>query len=491
MSANPEKAKAIESPPVGLAERSSILGRLGGFFKKSPDGQVIVPSKEPATLNSSIRIEWDGQPFQLRLGNVALEFHPDLAITGLNNDGNREWVVHSGDAFYKDVPEFIRVVSGETTVLGCADDVQKTILKLNKSVAGRHVRIFNQKGALTIQPLDPDRQTEISSLESSIPVWEARRKNLMRLPDVLGFPLTQLDDKRALEVIHEVNAIVAAEGYRDLDDEGAPGGIIRFPDDMTVVILGDIHARAENLLRVLTEGGMLAALERDKACLVFLGDLVHNQETGELEDMESSVFILDLFSMLKRRFPQNIFYVRGNHESFSSDVGKGGVAQGVLFRKHLKDRRGRAYVNEIETLFSRLAFVVQGRDFAGCHGAPVRSRVDRNTLINIQRYPGIQYELVWNRLRQGNRPAGYGKGSVKRFRQTLGLPKHAPVIVAHTPLSPDKTFWLNIGGIVGHHLVYSAHTHRLTAMILRGGRMMPMEFVPEPALEFFNAQSGA
>ena len=484
MSATPDKADAVESPTVGLAERPSLLGRLGGLLKKTPDGSLIAPTAHPAALNENVQIAWSDQPFQLTLGNVALEFHPDISVTGDSNDGNREWIVHSGKAFYDDVPEFVRLVPGETNVLGRVDDFQKAVLNLNKSVAGRHVRIFNQKGVLTIQPLDSDRHTEISAIESPIHVWRARRANLLRLPGVLGHPLDQLDDVEALEVIREVNAILEAEAYRELDDEGNPGGIIEFPEDMTVVVLGDIHARVENLLRVLTEGGLLTSLEQDRACLVFLGDLVHSQEVGELEDMEPSILILDLFSMLKRRFPKNVFYVRGNHESFSSDVGKGGVAQGVLFRKHLKSRRGKTYVGEIETLFNRLAFVVKGESFAGCHGAPVRSRVDRNTLINIQRYPGIQYELVWNRLRQGNRPAGYGKGSVKRFRQTLGLPKHAPVIVAHTPLSSEETVWMNIGGIVGHHLVYSAHVHRLTAMIMRDGHMTPVEFVPERALEF-------
>jgi predicted phosphodiesterase len=229
---------------------------------------------------------------------------------------------------------------------------------------------------------------------------------------------------------------------------------------------------------------MLAALERKEACLVFLGDMVHSQESDELEDMDSSVFILDLFCMLKRRFPENVFYVHGNHESFSADVGKGGVPQGMLFHKYLKKLRGRAYVTEIEKLFDGLAFVVQGDDFAACHGAPVRSKVNLNVLINIRRYPGIQSELVWNRLRQGNRPTGYSKGSVKRFRRTLNLPKHAPLIVGHTPQSDEDTLWLNVGGIEGHHIVYSAHMHRLAAMVMSEGHATPLEFVPDAALAF-------
>jgi predicted phosphodiesterase len=229
---------------------------------------------------------------------------------------------------------------------------------------------------------------------------------------------------------------------------------------------------------------MLTALENNKACLLLLGDVVHSQESDELEDMDSSVFILDLFCMLKRRFPENIFYIHGNHESFSPDVGKGGVPQGLLFQKYLKKLRGKAYVSEVERLFDGLAFVVQGNEFAACHGAPVRSRVNLNVLINIQRYPGIQSELVWNRLRQGNRPSGYSKGSVKRFRKTLNLSKQALLLVGHTPLSSEETLWLNVGGIEGHHIVYSAHTHRLATIVMSGGQSTPLEFIPEPALAF-------
>ena len=477
--------------PTARTDKPTLLGRIGKLFGLAPEGELVVPEAEPLMVTTPLRVAWGEAPFELMLGKVPLEFHPDLSFTGEESAGDREWIVHPGAAFYEHVPRFLRIALGASVVLGRTDDVQTEMFDFTKSVADRHVRVSNRKGELTIEPLEFDRPTSISTIASERTVWAARRDNIMRLPEVLGHPLNPFDDAEALDVIREVNAIFASEAYRELNEEGVPGGIIDFPEDMTVVLMGDVHARADNLLRVITEGGLLGALERGEACLVLLGDLIHSQEAGELEDMESSIFILDLFFMLKRRFPEGVFYIHGNHESFSPDVGKAGVPQGLLFRKHLKKRRGKAYVAEVEALFDALAFVALGNGFAACHGAPVRSKVTRNTLVNIQRYPGIQYELVWNRLRQSNRPAGYGKGSVKRFRRTLDLPKHAALVVGHTPLSSEKTLWLNIGDITGHHVVYSAHPHRVAAMVMSGGAMTPLEFVPEPALAYLEEASSA
>lgn len=466
------------------AVKPSLFARIADLFSDTPGGNPITPTSTPLAITANVRIAWQGEPFQLILGNVTLEFHPDLPVTGNQKGGCHEWIIHPGRAFYESVPKFIRIRPGEAVLLGRMDDLQTRIFGFDRSVADRHVKVFNRRGDLIFQPLEPELPTCISQVESSTAVWKVRRDNLLRLPAVLGCPLVQFESEQALDVIREVNAIAASEAYRTLIDDGEPGGVIRFPSDKTVVILGDVHARADNVLRVLTEGGMLAALESRQACLVFLGDMVHSQESDELADMDSSVFILDLFCMLKRRFPKNVFYVHGNHESFSADVGKGGVLQGMLFQRHLKKLRGRAYVNEIEKLFDGLAFVVQGNEFAACHGAPVRSKVNLNVLINIRRYPGIQSEVVWNRLRQGNRPSGYSKGSVKRFRKTLNLSKHATMIVGHTPQSEDETLWMNAGGIEGHHIVYSAHTQRLAAMVMSDGHATPLQFVPDAALAF-------
>ncbi|MEZ5931142.1 MAG: metallophosphoesterase [Alphaproteobacteria bacterium] len=472
------------------AAKPSLLRRLGELLQRRPKAEPIRLTAVPVNLTTGVQLVWDGKPFLMTLGNVALEVHPDLALGGEDQNGLREWIVRARSAAGDPLPRFIRIRSNETALLGRQDDLQTLLFAYDLSVADRHVRIDCRAGSLLIQPLDSERQTSLSAFEQPSALWAARRERLMRLPIVVGRPIAPVDDAEALEVIREVNEIIAREAYREQDDDGVAGGIIAFPDDMPVVIMGDVHARADNILRVISEGGILAALEADQACLIFLGDLPHSEASDELEDMTSSMFVLDLFCLLKLRFPKNVFYIHGNHESFSGEVSKGGVPQGLLFRKYLRKRRGKAYVSEVEALFDSLAYVVQGNGFAACHGAPVRSAVDRRTLVNIRRYPGLRHEIVWNRLRQSSRPAGYGKGSVKRFRRTLDLPKHAPVIVGHTPMSRKDTIWMNVGDIQGHHIVYSAHAHRLAVFVARGGEAWPLELIPDRAAALLEAERG-
>ncbi len=467
----------------------SVLDRLDKLLRRRPEGEPVELTSTPLSLTSNVRVAWNGRPFMITLGRVELEVHPDLRLDGEERSGVREWIVRPHSDMGDGLPKFIRIKANVSTILGSHDEIQASLFSFDRSVAHRHVLIDNRAGDLIIQPLDTDRSTIAAAIDSPPVLWSTRRERLRRLPSILGRPVAPYDDDgEALEALRRVNEIVKDEAYRDVDDDGAAGGVIRFPDDRSVLVMGDVHARVDNVLRVISESDVLGALERDEVCLVFLGDLLHSEARGELEDMTSSVLALDLFIALKLRFPKNVFYIHGNHESFSADVSKGGVPQGLLFRKHLKKRRGKAFITEVEILFDNLAYVVQGKGFAACHGAPVRSTVDRRTLVNIRRYPGLQHEIVWNRLRQSSRPAGYGKGSVKRFRRTLSLPKHAPLIVAHTPLSKDDTIWMDVGDIRGHHIVYSAHTDRLAVFAASGGEIWPLELVPDAAMAWLDDQ---
>jgi hypothetical protein len=233
--------------------------------------------------------------------------------------------------------------------------------------------------------------------------------------------------------------------------------------------------------------GHLDALERGDAYLLFLGDTVHREGEGELEEMDSSLLTLDLLFKLKVHLPRNVFFLRGNHESFDREVGKGGVPQARLLWQHTRAVRGKKYAKRLAEYFDLLACLARSQDFIACHGGPPRRKVSLRSLIDIHENPQLGHELVWNRLRRTGRPDGYAKRDVKTFREALGAKKDTPVIVSHTPLSATGTTWTDAGEIPGHHIMFSANPEKLAIFVRSGCYMIPLEFPGEPLLDFVNA----
>jgi hypothetical protein len=89
-----------------------------------------------------------------------------------------------------------------------------------------------------------------------------------------------------------------------------------------------MHAQIDNLLTVLSQNAFLDALDEGTAALVILGDAVHSEVDGQLREMDSSMLLMDLIFKLKLCFPAQVFYVRGNHDSFSEDMSKDGDSAG-------------------------------------------------------------------------------------------------------------------------------------------------------------------
>ena len=84
-----------------------------------------------------------------------------------------------------------------------------------------------------------------------------------------------LPNEEALSLIREVNLILEDEAHRPKDTQGRPGGVVHLPDESTVIMLGDLHAKPDNLLTMLSQNSYLEALEDGTAFLVLIGDAVH------------------------------------------------------------------------------------------------------------------------------------------------------------------------------------------------------------------------
>ena len=107
-------------------------------------------------------------------------------------------------------------------------------------------------------------------------------------------------------------------------------------------------------------------------------------------------------------------------------------------------------------------------------------------LVEIRRYPGLIPELISNRMQQRNRPGGYTKGDIKRFRKVLDLSPTTPCIVGHTPMDQTNTYWLNVGGAENHHVLYSAGDQWVGAFTRINGQMVPLKYPVEPLRRLVN-----
>ncbi|MCP4406210.1 MAG: serine/threonine protein phosphatase [Gammaproteobacteria bacterium] len=296
----------------------------------------------------------------------------------------------------------------------------------------------------------------IENTQEAERITTRRCRALQHLGEIFGGPIKPLPPEQALDTLQQVNELLRKEPYRPLDSYGNIGGLLNLPKHLTPIVVGDLHAQTENLLKILSENMYLEALEKGDAALIILGDAVHPEGEDELSYMDSSILIMDMILKLKLRFPDNVFMILGNHDSFSLDVMKGGIPQGLLWEKRVIATRGETYRDAMELFYRQLPLVVISEHFVACHAGPPRGTPSREMLVDVRRYPNLFRELTWTRVKTPRFPAGYTRGDVRRFRKALGISENIPFIVAHYPLSREDTIWLNVIGIPRHHIVFSA-----------------------------------
>ena len=385
---------------------------------------------------------------------------------------------------------FIRISEGDHLIVGAEDEQQRTMLDLPASAPSRLFSIAHEGDALVFKDLTTSPGTTLAPIDKDkLHITESRNASLREIFRIFGGPIKLLPPDQALEDLNKVNELLEREPSRPRDVNGRPGGVVSLPKKMIPIIIGDLHAQVDNLLTLLTQNHFLEAMSEGKATMVILGDAVHSEIDGCMEEMETSLLMMDLILRLKLWFPQQLFYVRGNHDSFSEEIGKSGVPQGLLWAEALRDARGDAYKEAMDRFYELLPFVVLSNTYAACHAAPPRGKVDMDMLINIHKYPSLIEEITSNRLSRPHRPAGYTKGDVKRFRNSLNLRGKAELFVGHTPLTRHDTLWSNVGGIKHHDVVFSGNVPWIGVYTSTKGEMIPLRYRAESLLPVINGMN--
>jgi hypothetical protein len=448
---------------------------------------------EPTPISGAVRVLSWGKAIELILGKKRLRLYPEVPVNPSTDIPTKDWILVDPSRFFSDVAGFARIRNGETLMVGRGNELLDKIFEFPNSVMRRHLEVLNNDGEIILRPLDRESKALLCAVPESegVDCISSRRiKNLQHLRAIFGGPIMLLEPKQALITLDQAYDILLAEAYRPKNSEDRPGGLLELPAEPTPIIVGDIHAQIDNLLNMLSRDGYLDALESGNAYLLFLGDIVHRERDDELEEMESSLLTLDMIFKLKIHFPKTVFQLRGNHESFGDEVGKGGVPQGRLLLQHSRALRGANYAERLAKYFELLAYVAKTKDFITCHAGPPRREVSLRKLINIQQHPKLAQDLVWNRLRRTGYPIGYGKRDVNAFREALGAKRDTPFIVSHSRLSLNGTIWTDVGEVPGHHIVFSANPGLMAIFIRSGHRMIPLEFPGESLLDFVNGIEG-
>jgi len=499
--------KGLEGKPMRIAEKGVAAVPRWAISRKPPRSSLrtlagwqqlfgfgnsswFTITNDVQRISGVNRIAHDGRTFEMLLGDQRLCFHPEIPLGVKRKSMQKNWIINTPQACSTISPAgFVRIKVGETVIIGRSNKEYDDILHFSDKVAKRHVTITNTRGDLTITPIDEVvgvKLVRFDDLDYRERVASNRYKSFLFLRQLYGGPIEILPKNTALDQIKRVNRLMEHEPMRPLTRDQKPGGIVNLQQRAMPIIVGDLHAEVDNLLKILSENCLLGCLRSKSVTLVLLGDAVHSENLDEMEDMDSSILMMDLIFALKLHFPENFFYIRGNHDSFSPDISKNGISQGVLMRERLTQLRGAEYVTEMENYYTSLPYIVTSPYFYATHAGPPRSEVTIEDLVHIGENESLAQEVTRTRLQRANYPGGYNKSDIKRFRKTLGLTKGIPFVAGHTPLDPFGSVWKNVGAIKNHHIIYSAHQQGPAIFQQIKDELIPLSYPAEPLTQLIN-----
>ncbi len=478
----PRWATATSGPRPSL---KTMAGWKWLILRRDPINWITV-TDQWQKIKKEGRVAYDGNSFELKIGKRVLRFYPELPLGVRRKYLRRNWLITDPRTFGSNICGFAKIRPNDTVMIGRANEEYQAIFNFAEDVAERHIHITNEKGDLIITPLTDTKPVEIIRLTDAgrtARVKVRRYDAIKEIRTIYGGDISLLPPDKALALIKDVNDRLAREAYRPKNTAGMPGGLIELPDTITPIIVGDLHAQVNNLLKILTENRFLEGLESETACLIILGDAVHSEIPGEMDKMDSSILMMDIILTMKKHFPNNLFYLRGNHDSFAAAISKDTISQGVVMHQQLLKLRGIEYVQEMEKFYELLAYVIKSNSFVACHAGPSHKKITRTKLINLYTHPKITKDIVSSRLKRPNYLAGYSKSDVKRFRKGLGLAKGTPFIVGHTPIDPSGSVWRNVADIKGHHIIYSGRPSGPSVFVQINKKMIPLSYPAEPLIK--------
>jgi len=449
-----------------MHDKPSFWARVADLITGSPEPMSAPPGQPLRVSERGVRLALDGHTFELTMGKRRLHVSPDLAVAGGERGTGHELMVFYPDRYFGRIGHFARLAPGAALTINPNADGPEPLFTSPNDALRSSIRLRHEGDKLALKAT-PEPEVFVMALDDGPAgnrILAERLHSLRRIGEIYGGCVEPYAPEAALRLLKEVNRQMEAEPYRAVSSDGRPGGIVELPAQKTPVVVGDLHGRVENLLSLLCQNNFLESLEQEQAALVILGDAVHPEGPNALEDMDSSVLIMDVILRLKITFPTGVFFLLGNHDSFSAELMKDGVAQGMLWDRRLTELRGEAYRDEMQRFYDLCPLLLVSDGFVACHAGAPRVSYARQTLLDVRQHPALLYELTWNRQKTPGQAGGYTGADVRRFLQVLGAPDDSTLIVGHYPRSETGSVWLNAGGIEDHHVLVSSRPGEVAVM---------------------------
>lgn len=250
-----------------------------------------------------------------------------------------------------------------------------------------------------------------------------------RLLDIYRRPSLPNPD-RYMELLHSSEKLLETEPeeYRPHAADGLPGGLVRLDPERITVVLPDIHARRELVLRTLShrlesagrDEQLLTLLHSGEAQLVCVGDYVHAESRAYRRwlaayeefmsgyrrhesmdaEMRESLATVEMLLELKRAVPAGVHLLKGNHENIANEDGHGNLpfgkfaTEGAMVASYMQQFYGAEVLDafaRVEHLFPLLAI---GRNFLVSHAEP-QAFYSRSEIVEYRNRPDVVFGLTW------------------------------------------------------------------------------------------------
>ncbi len=442
---------------------------------------------------TTLRLPLPVLPLQILLGDEAgyrLHLYPELVLNGegdLAHQGN--YLLFDPQTYFCDISGFMRLHVGDSLTLGRADPTQRLLLRYPRTVEPQHLRLKLSASALCIKNRSSGADACVAPLTAAdlmerMARWRYRHIN--RLTRLLGGPVAPLGRAPAMEVITQVINLMEQEPYRALNHLGRPGGLLILPDRVRPIFVGDLRARVDNLLVILTQNGFLDALEEGSAILIILGNAVHPDRPEQAAEMESSMLMMDLIFRLKLRFPERVFYLRGPQDSFSEAISHAGLPQGALWEDALHQARGPDYRDAMRRFYERLPLVAATTRFLAAHAGLPIDALGWQCLVDIDLHPDLADQITRPRPCGSDSNPAYGRRELTRMLRRIGLAQNATCILGAPATTPNDAHEITKEDTVQQFRLYSAGTDWVDTLTRAHKHLLPLRYPAEPITAAYN-----